>query len=69
MQKKGSRVILLNVRNISKTIQVLEDYRLSNAQELRFLHNLLTKDAQRFFLDKVKLFVDLFEQAVALMEK
>lgn len=48
--------------------QVRADYNLTPAQKLQFIHNILSKDAQRFFVDRVKNYATNFEHAVELVD-
>lgn len=49
--------------------QICEDYNLTEEQRFKYLHNLLRKDAHRFFLDSVKPVAKSYSGAVELLEK
>lgn len=49
--------------------QIAEDYDLDDDQRFRYLHNLLRKDAHRFYLDSVRPNASTYEEAVTLLEK
>lgn len=49
--------------------QISEDYNLSDEQKLKYLHNLLRKDAHRFYLESVKPNSETYDNAVELLEK
>lgn len=47
--------------------QVALDYNLTPQQKLQFLHNLLAKDAKRFYLERVVTYAQTFQQAVEMI--
>lgn len=49
-------------------VQVCNDYSLTQNQRLLLMHNILSKDAQRFYLDRVRDYASTFEQAVNMIE-
>lgn len=49
--------------------QVAENYDYSEKQNLKYLHNLLSKDAHRYYLEKVKPNVTNYIDAMKLIEK
>lgn len=49
--------------------QIAADYNLSMDQRLRYLHNLLSKDAHRFYLDFVKPSARTYHDAISLIDK
>lgn len=48
--------------------QVVSDYKITDKQQLRFMHNLLRKDTHRFFLDQVKPHAQTYREAVDLID-
>lgn len=49
--------------------QISIDYQLSTQQKLQYLHNLLSKDAKRFYLERVSTYAQTFQQAVELVNE
>lgn len=49
--------------------QVAENYNLSHEQQFRFLHNILCKDAHRFYVETMKPFARNYGEAVMMPEK
>ena len=49
--------------------QVLRDYNLTPAQKLQYLHNLLRRDAKRFYLDTVEGYATNFDQIISMIER
>lgn len=47
--------------------QVARDYDLSQEQRFQFMHNILSGDAKRFYLDKVQSYASSFSQAVDMV--
>lgn len=43
------------------------DYNLTPPQKLKYMQNIVTKDAQRFYIDKLKAYANISEQAVNLI--
>ena len=50
-------------------IHVCRDYALSPTQKLQYMHNLLSGDAKRFYLDRVDGYATSYQQAIDLIEK
>lgn len=48
--------------------QMSIDYNLTGPQKLQYLHNIVTKDAHRFYIDRVKAYATTYEQAVGMIE-
>lgn len=48
--------------------QITRDYKLTPSQKLQYLHNILSKDASRFYLDRVSHYVTTFQQAVEMID-
>lgn len=48
--------------------QVSTDDGLTSAQKLQFIHNILSKDAQRVFVDRVERYATSFEHAVEMID-
>lgn len=49
--------------------QIARDYKLSQTQKYQYLHNILAKDAQRFYLDRVENYATNFQQAVDMINQ
>lgn len=49
--------------------QISLDYNLTPPQKLQYMHNIVTKDAQRFYIDRVKAYANTFEQAVRMIDE
>lgn len=49
--------------------QIARNFGLNEHQKLSYLHNLLSKDAHRYYLGKVKLHVTLYSDTVETIEK
>lgn len=49
--------------------QISEDYNLNEEQKLQYLHNLMSKDAHRFYLEKVKPNAKTYVDAVIMIDK
>lgn len=49
--------------------QVAIDYNLSPPQKLQYIHNLLSKDAKRFYLERVATYAQTFQQAVDMVNQ
>lgn len=49
--------------------QISRGSNLNPAQKFQFLHNFLTKDVQRSYLDHVAHYVTIFQQAVHLINQ
>lgn len=47
--------------------QIARGYRLSPTQKLQYFHNILSKDAQRFYLDRMQSYATTFPQAVDMI--
>ena len=54
---------------VDKYIHVCRDYALSQTQKLQYMHNLLSGDAKRFYLDRVDGYATSYQQAIDLVEK
>lgn len=52
---------------VDEYLQVCRDYSLSPSRKLQYLHNLLSGDAKRFYLDKVDGIATTFQHAVQLI--
>lgn len=49
--------------------QISRDYNLSASQKLQYLHNILCKDAYRFYCDRVQSYATSFNQAVSMIDQ
>lgn len=49
--------------------QVTRDYGLSPQQKLQYFHNLLSRDAKRFYLAKFEIYAHSFQQAVEMINR
>lgn len=49
--------------------QIARDYKLTATQKLQYLHNILSKDASRFYLDRVAHYATTFQQAVEMIDQ
>lgn len=49
--------------------QIARDYKLNPGQKLQYLHNILSKDAQRFYLDRVAHYATTFQQAIDMINQ
>lgn len=49
--------------------QISKDYNLTPAQKLQYFHNVLSKDAHRFYLDRVQSYATSFHQAVEMIDR
>ncbi|KAK1863391.1 hypothetical protein I4F81_005947 [Pyropia yezoensis] len=47
--------------------QVARDYDLSQEQRFQYMHNILSGDAKRFYLDRVQSYATSFSQAVDMV--
>lgn len=48
--------------------QIASDYNLTDEHKLKYFHNLLTKDAHRFYVDTVKSAANTYSEAFKLLE-
>ena len=48
--------------------QLSRDYSLTPSQKLQYLHNLLRRDAKRFYLDKIDRCTTSFQQGIEMLE-
>lgn len=48
--------------------QISLDYNLTQPQKLQYMHNILHKDAHRFYVDRVKAYATTFDQAVRMID-
>ena len=53
---------------VDEYMQVCRDYSLSPKQKLHYMHNLLSGDAKRFYLDRVDGYATSYQQAIDLVE-
>lgn len=49
--------------------QLFLNYNLSDKQKMQYLHNLLSKDALRFYLDRVQPFTVTYQQAIDAIDR
>lgn len=49
--------------------QIFNDYNLSTEQELQHLHNILSKNAFRFYLDSVQPYATTCQKPVSMMDR
>lgn len=49
--------------------QIFDNCKLTDEECLRFIHNLLCKDAQRFYLDSVRAVAKFYDEAVLILGK
>lgn len=54
---------------VDSYIQIARDYNLTMDQKLQYLHNALSKDALRFYLNAVQPYATTFQQAVAMIDR
>lgn len=52
------------MNHVNEYQQIARDYKLNPAQKLKYLHNILSKDVRKFYLDWVAHFVTKFRQAI-----
>lgn len=50
-------------------LQILKDFGLTNEQRKQFMHNLLSKDAKRYYLERVDPYAQTFQQAVGMINQ
>lgn len=56
------------IKFVATYYQVSRDYDPTPRHRLQFRHNLLRRDAKRFYLDAVNNFENIFQQAVSMIE-
>lgn len=49
--------------------QIARDYKLNPSQNLQYLHNTLSKDAQRFYIDRVEQYATTYQQAIDMIDR
>ena len=52
---------------VDEYMQVCRDYSLSPTQKLQYMHNLLSGDAKRFYLDRVDGYATSYQQQSILL--
>lgn len=55
--------------NVDEYDQVENDYNLSKEQQLQYLHNLVRKDAYRYYLVNLKPKSMTYDEAIQMIEK
>ena len=54
---------------VDEYLQIGRDYSLSPTQKLQYMHNILSGDAKRYYLDRIDGYATSFQQAVELIER
>lgn len=49
--------------------EIAKDYYLLRDKKVQYLHNILSKNALRFYLDAVRSYVTTYQQAVAMIDR